>query len=384
MTGVLDRLAATLARHGLTLTTSHPRGPGWLILQIVDVDGTPVAGQWFADRQRASVVAAQTEARGSVPVPVLDRDVLVQRAGVDRRLPVLHRLVASPCATLVTHRPERRGVVRRDERDRAATYTKVLRPTRTASTLARARLAVDGVAMPRVTESDVRRGTVTCEELPGVRLHDLLADPAVSPHRLASVARAVGEALARLHRTAPPGDLGLHDASAELEVTQGWLDHAATYGLLDAALVDSGPTLQAHLERLHTFAAEPGCSPTLIHRDLHDKQVLVGDGDAVGMLDFDLATTGEAALDLANLLVHLELRTLQGLCPAECSRTCAESLVDGYAPAPSVWRRVPGYVLAAQLRLAAVYSFRPGSARIGPMLLARATPGPLRQQEVFA
>jgi len=384
MTGVLDRITETLERRGLTLTASHPRGQGWLILQIVDVDGTPVAGQWFADPERASVVAAQTEARGSVPVPVLDRDVLVQREGVDRRLPALRRLVASPGATLVTHRAERRGVVRRSERDGAATYTKVLRPTRTASTVGRARLAVDGVAMPRVTASDVRRGTVTCEELPGVRLHDLLADPAVSPHRLASVARAVGEALARLHRTAPPGDLGLHDASAELEVTQGWLDHAATYGLLDAALTDSGPTLRAHLERLRTFAAEPGCGPTLIHRDLHDKQVVVGDGDAVGMLDFDLATTGEAALDLANLLVHLELRALQGLCPADTSRTCAESLVDGYAPDPGVWRRVPGYMLAAQLRLAAVYAFRPGSAWLGPLLLARATPGPLRQQEVFA
>ncbi|HET7196393.1 MAG TPA: phosphotransferase [Nocardioides sp.] len=383
MTGVLDRIAETLARRGLTLTTSHPRGQGWLSLQIADVDGSPVAGQWFADQERASVVAAQTEARGSVPVPVLDEAVLVQREGVDRRLPALHRLVASPGATLVTHRAERRGVVRGVERDGTATYTKVLRPSRTAATLARARLAVDGVAVPPVTASDVRRGTVTCEQLPGVRLHALLADPAVSSRRLGCVARAVGEALARLHRTLPPDDLGWHDASAELEVTQGWWDHAATYGLLDAALMGSETTVPAHLERLRAFAAERGSSPTLIHRDLHDKQVLVGGGDAVGILDFDLATTGEAALDLANLLVHLELRALQGLCPAETSRTCAESLVDGYAPDPSVWRRVPGYALATQLRLAAVYSFRPGSAWLGPLLLARA-PGPLRQQEVFA
>jgi tRNA A-37 threonylcarbamoyl transferase component Bud32 len=379
MTGVLDRIVETLATRGLTLTKSHPRAHGWLILQAVDVDGAPVAGQWFADPERASVVAAQTGAQGSVPVPVLDNDVLVQREGVDRRLPALHRLVASPGATLVTHRAERRGVVRRVERDSPVTYTKALRPSRTAATVARARLVVDGVAVPPVTASDVRRGTVTCGELPGVRLYDLLADPTVSSRRLGSVARAVGEALARLHRTAPPPHLGVHDASAELEVTLAWLDHAATYGLLD-----SGLTVDAHLEHLHAFAAEPGCRPTLIHRDMHDKQVLVGEGEAVGMLDFDLATTGEAALDLANLLVHLELRAVQGLCPAETSRTCAQSLVDGYAPASSVWRRVPGYVLATQLRLAAVYSFRPGSARIGPSLLARATPGPIRQQEVFA
>jgi aminoglycoside phosphotransferase (APT) family kinase protein len=379
MTGLLDRIGETLATRGLTLTATHPRDEGWLILQVVDVNGAPVGGQWFADRERASVVAAQTEAQGSVPMPVLDEGVLVQRAGVDRRLPSLQGLVATPGATLVAHRAERRGVVRRVERDRTATYTKALRPSRAAATVARARLAVDGVTVPPVTTSDVRRGTVTCEEVAGVRLHDLLADPSVSSHRLGSVARAVGEGLARLHRTTPPVDLGMHDASAELQVTQTWLDHATTYGLLDPGLA-----VRAHLHRLQAFAAEPGCSPTLIHRDLHDKQVLVGDGKAVGMLDFDLATTGEPALDLANLLVHLELRAVQGHCSSETSRTCAQALVDGYAPAPNVWRRVPGYALAARLRLAAVYSFRPGSAWIGPSLLARAITGPLRQEEVLA
>ena len=379
MTGVLDRIVETLATRGLTLTTTHPRGHGWLILQLVDVDGAPVAGQWFADPERASAVAAQTEARGSVPVPVLDEGVLVQRAGVDRKLPALQRLVAMPGATLVTHRAERRGVVHRVERDRPATYTKALRRSRAAAMVARARLAVDGVAVPPVTASDVHRGTVTCEEVPGVRLHDLLADPAVPSRRLESAAGAVGAALARLHRTAPPRDLGVHDMSAELEVTRAWLEYATAYRLLNPGLA-----VRAHLDRLHAFAAEPGCRPVLIHRDLHDKQVLVGDGESVGMLDLDLATTGEPALDLANLLVHLELRAVQGLCPAETSRTCAQALVDGYAPAPNVWRRVPGYVLAAQLRLAAVYSFRPGGARIGPSLLARATPGPRRQEEVFA
>jgi hypothetical protein len=379
MNGVLGRIEQTLAASGLILTKAHPRGPGQLTLQMVDGSGHPVAGQWFADPARAADVAAQTEALTGGRVSVLDSDILVQRDGVDRRLSFLHRLVAAPGATLVGHRAERRGVVRRVEGDRPATYTKALRPSRTAGTAARARLVVDGVAVPPVTGSDERRGTVTCTEVPGVRLHDLVADPSVSSRRLGSVARAVGEALARLHRTSPPGDFGVHDASVELQVTRAWLNHATAYGLLD-----SGLAVRAHLDRLQAFADQPGYRPVLIHRDMHDKQVLVGDGESVGMLDFDLATTGEAALDLANLLVHLELRAVQGLCPAETSRTCAQALVDGYAPAPYVWRRVPGYALAAQLRLAAVYSFRPGSAWIGASLLARAAPGPLRQQEVFA
>jgi aminoglycoside phosphotransferase (APT) family kinase protein len=381
MTGVLDRIGETLAARGLTLTKAHPRGQGQLILELVDGAGQPLAGQWCDDPELAAQVAEQTEAvtGGRVPVPVLDGGVVIQRAGVDRKLPVLHRLLTAPGAALVTHRVERRGVVRRVERDRLATYTKVLRPSRTAATVALARVSVDGVVVPRVTGSDVRRGTVTCEEVRGVRLHDLLPDPAVSPRHLRSVGRAVGEALARLHGTTPPSDVGAHDAAAELRVTQGWLDHATTYGLLD-----SGLAVGAHLDRLRGFAAEPGSASALVHRDMHDKQILVGEGDAVGMLDFDLATIGEPALDLANLLVHLELRVIQGHCSQEVARACAEGLVDGYRPGPDVWRRVAGYALATRLRLAAVYAFRPGSAGIGPSLLARGTPGPLPHEEVFA
>jgi hypothetical protein len=382
MSGVLDRIAETLAAEDLTLAKAHPRGSEHLILEIVAGKDHPVAGQWFGDPDRAAAVAAliETTTGGSVPVPVLGRCVVVQRDGVDRRLAGLHRLVVAPGAALVTHRAERRGVVRRVEHDRRATYTKAVRPSRTASTVARARVSVDGVVVPRVTASDARLGTVTCAEVPGVQLHDLLAaGPAVSLRQLCSVGRAVGEALARLHGTTPPSDVDAHDAAAELQVTQAWLDHATTYGLLD-----SGLPVRAHLDRLYGFAAEPGSGSALVHRDMHDKQILIGEEDAVGMLDFDLAAIGEPALDLANLLVHLELRVIQRHCSQEAARACAEGLVDGYRPGPDVWQRVPGYALATQLRLAAVYAFRPGSAGIGPSLLARGTPGPLSHEEVFA
>ena len=44
------------------------------------------------------------------------------------------------------------------------------------------------------------------------------------------------------------------------------------------------------------------------HGDLHDKQVLAVEGPApLGLLDFDDSAQAEAALDLANLDVHLEL-----------------------------------------------------------------------------
>lgn len=381
MTAVLDRIGDTLRARGLALTRAYPRGPGHLTLQIADLEGALVAGQWFADPGRARVVAEQTERRagGSVPVPLLDRRVVVQRAGVDRAIPSLLGLVVAPGSTLVAHRAERRGMVRRTQRDRPTTYTKALRPKRTPATVSRARLTVDGVLLPRVRSSDVRQGLVTFEEVPGVRLLDALTMAATRSDELASVGGAVGEALARLHRAPAPEDLGVHDAVAELEVTQTWLVQALSYGLLDPGL-----PLRLHLEQLRRFAAGKGCSPALIHRDLHDKQVLVGDGGSVGIIDLDLASRGEPALDLANLLVHLELRAIQGRCPMETARACARALVDSYAPDPEVWRRVPGYALATQLRLAAVYSFRPGSAWIGPSLLARGVPGLFAKQEVLA
>jgi aminoglycoside phosphotransferase (APT) family kinase protein len=253
-------------------------------------------------------------------------------------------------------------------------YTKVVRARRLADTLAAARVAVDGVAVPRVTATDAAAGTLTCEELPGRSLHELLADPATTAPDLRTVGAAVGDAVARLHRTRPPATLQRsHDAAAEVEVARRWVAQAGAFGLLERATTP----VRAALDALDGFRTEPAGRPAYLHRDLHDKQLLVTDSCRVGMLDFDLAATGEPALDLANLLVHLELRTLQGMCPSEKATACARALVDGYAPGPDTWRRLPGYALAARLRLAAVYSFRPAGGDVGLALLTEGAPGPL-------
>ena len=94
-----------------------------------------------------------------------------------------------------------------------------------------------------------------------------------------------------------------------------------------------------------------------------------------GLLDFDLAAAGEAALDLANLLVHLELRALQGVCDAEVARAAAGAVLAGYRPGPDVRRRLAVYDEAARRRLVAVYAFRPASGAAARRLL----PGPARR-----
>jgi len=376
MSDVLTRIEDAVAELGLRVTKTVPREPGHLLLELVSADGSPAAGQWFADHRRAIRVAAQTEARTGhdVRVPVLaPAGVLVQPAGADRRLPALHRLAARRDAALVAHRPERRGVVRRVDEEGRETYTKVVRPGRLRRTLAGARADVRGVAVPPVTAPDPVAGAVTCRALPGTSLHDLLVDPATAERGVRDVGLAVGAAVARLHDTGtPPAADRRHDARTEVEVTEGWLTQASMLGLLhpDAPVSES-------LTRLRSFLHGEPCRPTYLHRDLHDKQLMVDESLAVGMLDFDLSATGEPALDLANLLVHLELRVVQGRCPAARAAACAEAMVEGYAPAARVWARVPGYALAARLRLAAVYSFRPGGREVGLALLTEGAPGPL-------
>src|SRR5699024_6771465 len=98
--------------------------------------------------------------------------------------------------------------------------------------------------------------------------------------------------------------------------------------------------------------------PALIHRDLHDKQILISN-DRAGLLDFDLAAVGEPALDVANLLVHLELRAEQGLLAQDAAEALTAAFLDEYRPSDPVRAALPAYAAATRVRLAAVYRFRP-------------------------
>lgn len=310
-----------------------------------------MAGQWFADADRAAQVAAQTG-----PPASLHGRVVLQPAGVDRRLPALAALVREPGAVLVAHRPERRAVVRRSD----GAYAKVVRPERVADVARTARAAVaPGARVPEVVDVDERAGVVVSAPLPGITLYELLATG--SPDAVAA-ARTVGRALAALHASPLSPHVGVHDGAAEQQVLTRWEELAHAYGVLsaprgaDAGLLDrTGPLVP-------------------VHRDLHDKQVLVDADGEVGLLDFDLAAAGEAALDLANLLVHLELRVLQGVCPPELARAASAAVTDGYRPSPQVRARLPVYDASARRRLVAVYAFRPASSAAARRLVVDRRP----------
>jgi aminoglycoside phosphotransferase (APT) family kinase protein len=335
----LTAVAAEVERCGGTLSRAWPRGPEHLLLEVA-LGGRPTAAQWFADPARARRVAAGTTGA------VLRGRLVLQPAGADRRLRGLRDLLGAPDVTLLTHRPERRAVLRHPGPDGATAYTKLVRPDRAPALLATAsRVQRLPVRVPRLMRADRGLGRLTTAALPGRPLHDLLDTPDAVP-----ACRALGEALGRVHGAPVPGATPVHDAAAEALVVRRWAELAAAFGALDVPGVE---------EVARALTDGPAQNPVLLHRDLHDRQVLVADDGSVGLLDFDLLAVGEPALDLANLLTHLDLRARQGLLPDAAA--LREAVLDGYRPSRAVLDRVPAYEAAARLRLAAVYAFRPGA-----------------------
>lgn len=326
-----------LARADVGLRRAWPRAADHLLLDVDDlVSGEQTAGQWFADESAAGRVADAT------PGATRRGRVVLQPRGADRKLARLAALVAEPGNGLVAHRPERRAVVSLAGGDRFAKLV----PTRKLAALRHScrrtsRLPIRTPALdPYADES-----TVTTLALPGSPLTALLGDTDVGP-----ALTAVGRALARLHRCAPPAGVSVHGPADEVAVARRWERWAAVFGL-----------------PVTTPAEAPQPSPPgtlrLIHRDLHDGQLMLArtvDGsfadNGVGLLDFDLMAAGDPALDLANLLEHLVLRARQGVLPD--AESAIQALLAGYDPGQDVVSRMTSYRVLTARRLEVVYAFR--------------------------
>ncbi|WP_420111676.1 hypothetical protein [Pseudactinotalea sp.] len=363
----LTDLAHRLSEHGWALDRALPRDGEHALLQVRDGAGASVAGQWFADHARAERVAEQTShgAWGeAVERPLTD--VVAQRRGADRRLRGLRDRCAEAGARLRAHRPERRAVVE-IRTGEATRYVKVVRPEKLGEAQVRAMtVSLDGVPTPRVLGVDSAAGTVTTAALTGPTVHEAIRMGAVD---LGDHLHEVGRVLARLHAADAPADVGRHGPEAEIAVVDRWLGLAEAYGAL-AAPRSAVRAARARLPELLTHSWAP---TALLHRDLHDKQIVLG-AAGPGLLDLDLLAMGDPALDLANLVVHLELRARQGLMPLDRATDLGERLLAGYAPDPRTRAAMAGYVLATRLRLVAVYSFRPASAAAAARLVTDPVP----------
>ena len=361
-----ERSVLGLPRGPLRLRRAWPRRSGRLLLEYWAADGRIIGGQWLADPRRLGEVAEETRRSGPAELveAAVGHRVLLQSAGADRRLPGLAPLLAQPGSTLLVHRPEQRAVVRLAGSP-APAYARVVPPSRLeplVGAVDRARGMADGAfTTPVLREVDRGSGVGVFESLPGAPLHELLgSDEALSQ------APAIGRALRTLHAADVRPETEPHGPDAEARVLWMWVGRLPRYA---ASL--ARPTSEAAAGVADALHPERPVPLTPAHRDLHDKQIFLDGGPSVGLLDFDTLAAAEPALDLANLLVHLELRAMQGDCDAGWARRMAEGVLDGYGRDSYREDRLSAYADATRVRLACVYAFRPRWSGVSEALLAR-------------
>lgn len=339
----------------LVLRRAWPRSRDHVLLEYVDRDGQPVAAQWLRDAEQRRRTLAGTPAPAFL---VPGSCVLVQPAGVDRKLRSLAAVLAEPGARLVAHRPERRAVVRRAD----GSFVKVVRPGRSEGlALAAARVAaVEGhPEVPQLLEHDPDRGILVWSALPGLTLHEqaTMSGGARSPADWAEAWRLTGRAVGHLHAAATDG-LVTRGVEDERRAAARWIGPARDLGLLPPG-PDLSEAVMAGADPL-----EPSTDVTL-HGDLHDKQVVVGPSDhspagrRIGLLDLDQLARGDAALDIANLLTHIELRVRQELISPGAAAVARVAFLDGLGPSDATRARVAALSPLVRLRLAGLYAFRP-------------------------
>lgn len=363
-----DRLPLRLDDGEVTyrLVRAWPRSPQHMLLEWERCQGgspaETVVGQWFADP--AALATAVQEA----PPPARRLGpVLLQPDGVDPRLPALAEVLTEPGAQLIGHRPGRRAVVRVPGPEGDVFVKVVRRPRRAEDVVRRGQLAhrlVGGrVVVPALVGADIQRGVVRWDDVGGRTLSEL--GTSWAPSEAYQAWRDAGQAVGVLHAADPAQVEDRHDDPAEIAGADRWLGPAVAHGRLDPDTV-----ARARQQVVTALADLPG-EPALgvLHRDLHDRQVLLRPDGRIGLIDVDTLAVGERAVDLANVLVHLDLRQAQGQLTVEAARAAWAGMRAGLGEVAAVageqevlaraWRRLPAYVLSCRLRMAAIYSFRP-------------------------
>lgn len=272
--------------------------------------------------------------------------------GQDPALPLLQGSLAQPESRLLVHRAGKRAVVMSPQGITKHLKKRKVAPVATATEAVGRLASRAGFTVARVL--DTSKNSIDFSLIPGQTLYDLAGtDPAAW--------QEFARLWPRLHQEAQqPGlSLPLHGPAQEVAVLNQWLDHSALHGSLPTAAHTSLSYL-AQATSAQLLDPQQDTPHSFLHRDLHDKQLL-WDGTHLGILDVDTAAWGEPALDLANLLAHIDLRHIQGIISpssADATRAVLLDLADTLAIPP---QRLAAYQQAASIRIACVYSFRPSS-----------------------
>jgi glycosyltransferase involved in cell wall biosynthesis len=231
--------------------------------------------------------------------------------------------------------------------------------------------AGDQVVVPRSLGYVPEMRMQVQECAPGTTLNELAAHgPVTEP------AARCGQALAKLHQARSLAADG-HDAALQpyrLGDEIGRLD-AYTSTILawrsdEAARVLA---LRAVLERWGRELPEPEALAT-VHRDFYYSQVLF-DRSRLTLIDFDLVSLGDPAIDVANFTAHLAFLGLDKRADLDALAVESEQFLAAYARHAAVdgafLRRWAWYQAATFFRLLNVVAPRPGLAHTFDPLLAQ-------------
>ena len=289
--------------------------------------------------------------------------------GDDPKVPLSRKLAelrAAGPVEVLNYRPERRLVLAVGEGDDRRLLKgfrkKQLEASARLHTHAAEALGDGAVRLPRLLEVVPESAHVELEWVSGRPL-------SLAPTQ-GEVFYRLGAALRRLQAASTDG-LPVHGPSEELDVVDTLLDRARrACASVPPAFPEVRRRLVAELPPWHEDAGRPA------HRDLHDGQVLEHGGELV-LLDFDLLSRADPLLDVANMLSHLKLRELQGLCGARSGTVdaCGRPLLEGLGrdSEPGARDRLRFYQAATFLRLVLVYALRRRWEHLGPDLLELAS-----------
>jgi hypothetical protein len=150
---------------------------------------------------------------------------------------------------------------------------------------------------------------VVVSEVPGEPLTGAVVDGDIA------ACRCAGAAIGSWHRSwlgRAPEPLRPHGADREL-------------AMLSKCAEAVSPSLADAVRRAAEGLDEPWTCSTVVHRDMTDARILMG--ERVGLIGLDFAALGPPELDVGNLLAHIDLLSLQ--LGRDLSETC-EEIVLGY------------------------------------------------------
>ena len=207
--------------------------------------------------------------------------------------PVLGPLLGAPIALeVLKDKPGRRATMRARGSRRSA-IVKTYASQRAATVAARVRGVAGGPGEPVVPEVlllDEALHLVVLSEVPGEPLTRSLTSG--DRHACARAGAALGAWHVAWRGTAPAAHRP-HTVAREIEI-------------LEARLARTPPELAATVRAaLPPLAHGDWGWSTIVHRDLYEEQIMVG--ERIGLIDLDDSALGPPELDVGNLLGHLLL-----------------------------------------------------------------------------